>query len=650
MKNLIFLFTLSLFFVGIAWADTYSENFDFNDYWYSEDMGNNNAKTYISPASPANDAFSSDSALRETYYARSKGFAWKLQSGSHYFRYECSETVSGFSVYLARWDNSPRPSFTIRYSTDSGSTYTNIEALNGDWFLDDKSYMQYNYTFLFPISPSSGNKIYLEINKTAGQEIFVDDFILRYVPPAAAAATTAIAATAIHNAGFTANWNTVARATGYCLDVYTLGAAATTNLIISEYIEGLSNKKAIEIFNGTGVAVDLSNYSLMKQADGAGEFCDELTLGGTLAHNSVYVIAYYPSQGSYITGNMVNLRTKSNVMNFNGNDVLALYHNGIQIDLVGVVNQIANWGADMTLVRKAAAISPTTAYSINDWDQYPVDTLDYLGFHTMISRIFVSGYENYDAGNTTQKVVTGLSPNTTYKYVVRAYNAYGTSIDSNEISVTTGTAQVVVVNDDGTATGASITHGGTIPESLLGTDSGIPAVIYTINTSGTKNVIVHRPSWFGNIDWYCWLVTLGGQILEGSSIDPFNSSYSFENVNFDAKGDVVVVLNDNPTLPLELSSFTVSLSGYNDTVLTWVTQTETGVSGFYIYRNTEYDLGTAELISNLIPATNTSQQKVYVYTDKNLSSPGTYYYWLENVDYNGASDFHGPIHINVISH
>jgi len=99
----------------------------------------------------------------------------------------------------------------------------------------------------------------------------------------------------------------------------------------------------------------------------------------------------------------------------------------------------------------------------------------------------------------------------------------------------------------------------------------------------------------------------------------------------------------DPTLPVELSTFTVALNNYNNAVLTWVTQTETGVSGFYVFRNTEESLATAEMVSNLIPATNTSQQQVYLFTDKELGGPGTYYYWLQVSDMDGSDSFYGPI-------
>jgi hypothetical protein len=50
---------------------------------------------------------------------------------------------------------------------------------------------------------------------------------------------------------------------------------------------------------------------------------------------------------------------------------------------------------------------------------------------------YVSGYQNLDVGNVTNLSVTGLNPSTTYNYRVRAYNASGTSGNSNVISLTT---------------------------------------------------------------------------------------------------------------------------------------------------------------------------------------------------------------------
>jgi N-acetylneuraminic acid mutarotase len=49
---------------------------------------------------------------------------------------------------------------------------------------------------------------------------------------------------------------------------------------------------------------------------------------------------------------------------------------------------------------------------------------------------YVTGYQNLNVGNATRRSVTGLNPSTTYHYRVRAYNAHGTSGNSNIVNVT----------------------------------------------------------------------------------------------------------------------------------------------------------------------------------------------------------------------
>jgi hypothetical protein len=119
-----------------------------------------------------------------------------------------------------------------------------------------------------------------------------------------------------------------------------------------------------------------------------------------------------------------------------------------------------------------------------------------------------------------------------------------------------------------------------------------------------------------------------------------------EAVDF-TKGTFTVGPAGDHTLPVELSSFTVALSAYNMVTLMWVTQSETNVSGFRIYRSSEDNLETAEMLNIFVPATNTSQMQVYQVTDEEIFDDGIYYYWLENVDLDGASSLHGPISITV---
>jgi subtilisin family serine protease len=108
---------------------------------------------------------------------------------------------------------------------------------------------------------------------------------------------------------------------------------------------------------------------------------------------------------------------------------------------------------------------------------------------------------------------------------------------------------------------------------------------------------------------------------------------------------IPVTLQVEEPLPVQLSSFTAAISADNYVNLTWVTQTETGVQGFYVLRNSNEELATATTVSELIQATNTSQQQTYIFTDAEIQEDGTYYYWLQNSDLDGTVDYHGPISI-----
>ena len=78
-------------------------------------------------------------------------------------------------------------------------------------------------------------------------------------------------------------------------------ATNATDLIISEYIEGSSFNKAIELYNGTGAAIDLSAYSLELYVNGATTAANKLNLTGTLEDGKTYVI-YHNDANADIKG------------------------------------------------------------------------------------------------------------------------------------------------------------------------------------------------------------------------------------------------------------------------------------------------------------------------------------------------------------
>jgi len=240
-------------------------------------------------------------------------------------------------------------------------------------------------------------------------------------------APTATAASSVSGSSFSANWDAVSSATGYRLDVYNLGAPAS-DLIISEYIEGSSNNKYIEIFNGTGAEVDLSDYALELYANGGSSPSNTENLTGTLADGAILV--FKNSSAVIYSGSATN----SSVCNFNGNDAIVLTKSGTDIDVIGTVGDASIFAEDVTLIRKASVSSPNSTFDSGEWDSYAHDYED-LGTH-LYSGGTSFHLENQDVGNLTSYNVTGLTAGETYYYVVRAYNGCGNeSGDSNETTV-----------------------------------------------------------------------------------------------------------------------------------------------------------------------------------------------------------------------
>lgn len=115
-----------------------------------------------------------------------------------------------------------------------------------------------------------------------------------------------------------------------------------------------------------------------------------------------------------------------------------------------------------------------------------------------------------------------------------------------------------------------------------------------------------------------------------------------------ADGDLEILFpRDEDTLPVELSAFTASVNAYNNAQITWVTQTETALQGFCLYRGQSGQLESAVLISPQIPATNTSQQQVYAFTDQEILEPNTYFYWLQICNLDGSHSYHGPVTLAI---
>jgi chitodextrinase len=164
--------------------------------------------------------------------------------------------------------------------------------------------------------------------------------------------------------------------------VTTLAAGGgATDLLFSEYVEGSSNNKALEIANNTGAAVSLAIYTVKKQTNGAGAWSTGIALSGTLNSGAKFVMVNSSITLACYNKATANISTAGTEMTFNGNDAIGLFKNGVLIDIIGTFNGgAANFAIDTTLRRKATVTAPNATFNLaSEWDSFAVDTCGGLG-------------------------------------------------------------------------------------------------------------------------------------------------------------------------------------------------------------------------------------------------------------------------------
>ncbi|MCW7539959.1 ExeM/NucH family extracellular endonuclease [Aquabacterium sp. A7-Y] len=109
------------------------------------------------------------------------------------------------------------------------------------------------------------------------------------------------------------------------------GNGGSNELFFSEYVEGSSNNKALELYNPTGAAVDLSNYTVKLHANGGAGVTQSQALSGTLAPGATLVLVH-PSFAGNVQGPAPLV---SSVTNFNGDDTVVLEKSGRAVDAIG---------------------------------------------------------------------------------------------------------------------------------------------------------------------------------------------------------------------------------------------------------------------------------------------------------------------------
>ncbi|RTY87672.1 endonuclease [Flavobacterium sp. RSP15] len=214
--------------------------------------------------------------------------------------------------------------------------------------------------------------------------------------------------------------------------------STATDLLFSEYIEGSSSNKALEISNATGAAISLSIYSIKKQTNGSGAWSTGLALTGTLNTGSKFTIVNSLMASSCYPTSSANLSTSATEMTFNGNDAVGLFKNGVLIDIIGTFNGgTANFAADQTLRRKATVTAPTTTFNkTTQWDSFTSDTCNNLGSRTIekTPKTSVALDINDIALYPNPSNGTFSINNSNKRYAIEIYSIIGQKIYSDENS------------------------------------------------------------------------------------------------------------------------------------------------------------------------------------------------------------------------
>ena len=176
------------------------------------------------------------------------------------------------------------------------------------------------------------------------------------------------------------------------------------NLFFSEYAEGSSNNKYLEIYNAGDTDVDLSLYSLSSCANGCNDgsswdYPNNITFdtGTTVASGDVFVVCHGSADATIIAECDQYFTYLSN-----GDDVYGLTQvsTGGILDIIGTIGDDPGNGWDVagvtdatkdhTLVRKSTVLtgnfgnwasSAGTNMDNSEWEVYDQNTWDYLGSH-----------------------------------------------------------------------------------------------------------------------------------------------------------------------------------------------------------------------------------------------------------------------------
>lgn len=176
-----------------------------------------------------------------------------------------------------------------------------------------------------------------------------------------------------------------------------------SDLFLSEYSEGSSNNKYMEIYNPTNSAINLSGYNVQLIGNG-GSFTNNFALDGTIGPKGTYVISTNQAD-SVIQAFADTALGFPSVAHFNGDDAILLFNPlGDTLDIFGTpgfdpgsawdIQSIQGDSVEtrnLTLIRGAFVTQGSTDWNVvqGQWYALPIDQYRNINYHNAV-----------DCGNT----------------------------------------------------------------------------------------------------------------------------------------------------------------------------------------------------------------------------------------------------------
>lgn len=149
------------------------------------------------------------------------------------------------------------------------------------------------------------------------------------------------------------------------------GFSAHAELMFSQYVDGSSNRKGLEIYNPGATSADLSQYRIKIFSNGATTATFSVSLQGVLAAKGEYLVGR--TELKDVLGDLVK---QTAGLNFNGDDAIVLYKNETPVDRFGIVGQRIGWASSTSLSRNqtthnVTSVDPGAAFEVNgEWTKW----------------------------------------------------------------------------------------------------------------------------------------------------------------------------------------------------------------------------------------------------------------------------------------